>query len=201
MINMTKNTVEFDNNANRPLSMHPNKFSLWLFMITVVMLFGAFTSAYLVRRDGGNWLLFELPTIFLWNTCLLIVSSLTMHMAYVYAKKDEIEKVKYYVLATIVLGLAFMGFQMIGAWNSLTEINVFFGGKESNPAGSFVYVFFFVHVMHLVAGVGFLLFLYIQTVKLKVNSKSMLQMEMTATFLHFLDLLWVYLYVFLLINN
>ncbi len=201
MIEITKKTTEFENNAHRPLSMHPNKFSLWLFMITVVMLFAAFTSAYLVRRDGGDWLQFELPTIFLWNTCILVISSLTMHMAFVYAKKDEIEKVKYAVLATIFLGLAFMGFQMIGAWSSLIDIKVFLGGKESNPAGSFVYVFFIVHVLHLFAGIGFLIFLYRQTLKLKVNSKSMLQMEMTATFWHFLDLLWVYLYVFLLINN
>jgi len=187
--------------AQRPLSMHPNKFSLWLFMITVVMLFAAFTSAYLVRRDAGAWLEFDLPLIFLVNTLILVFSSITMHIAYLAAKKDELEKVKYAVLSTIFLGLLFMGLQMIGAWKSLMDINVFLGGKESNPAGSFVYVFFIVHVIHLVAGIGFLLFLYNQVVKFKVHSKNMLQMEMSTTFWHFLDLLWVYLYVFLLINN
>ncbi len=188
-------------NAQRPLSMHPNKFSLWLFMITVVMLFGAFTSAYLVRSEAGDWLQFKLPTIFLVNTLLLVFSSVTMHYAYICAKKDEVEKMKYSILATIGIGLLFMGLQMIGAWASLMEINVYLGGKESNPAGSFVYVFFIVHVIHLVAGVGFLLYLYREAVKFRVHSKNMLQMEMSATFWHFLDLLWVYLYVFLLINN
>jgi cytochrome c oxidase subunit 3 len=193
--------IETHEHANRPLSMHPNKFSLWLFMITVVMLFGAFTSAYLVRRDGGDWLQFKLPHIFLVNTGVLVLSSLTMHLAYFFAKKDELEKMKYSILATIFLGLLFMGLQMIGAWSSLMEIKVFLGGKESNPAGSFVYVFFIVHVLHLVAGIGFLIYLYTEAVKFKVHSKNMLQMEMSATFWHFLDLLWVYLYVFLLINN
>lgn len=188
-------------NAQRPLSMHPNKFALWLFMITVVMLFGAFTSAYLVRREAGDWLQFKIPTIFLVNTLILVGSSLTMQLAHGWAKKDEFEKMKYAILATIGLGLLFMGMQMIGAWASLMEIKVYLGGKESNPAGSFVYIFFIVHVMHLIAGVGFLLYLYSQVVKFKVHSKNMLLMEMSATFWHFLDLLWVYLYVFLLINN
>lgn len=188
-------------NAQRPLSMHPNKFALWLFMITVVMLFGAFTSAYLVRREAGDWLQFRIPTIFLVNTLILVASSVTMHLAYGFAKKDEFGKMKYAILATIGLGLLFMGMQMIGAWASLMDIKVYLGGKESNPAGSFVYIFFIVHVMHLIAGVGFLVYLYVQAIKFKVHSKNMLQMEMSATFWHFLDLLWVYLYVFLLINN
>ncbi len=192
------NTYEY---AQRPLSMHPNKFSLWLFMITVVMLFGAFTSAYLVRREAGDWLQFKIPTIFLVNTLILVFSSVTMHFAYVSAKNDQLERMKYAILATIGLGLLFTGLQMIGAWTSLMDINVYLGGKESNPAGSFVYVFFIVHVIHLIAGIGFLVYLYMQTFKLKVHSKNMLQMEMSATFWHFLDLLWVYLYVFLLINN
>jgi len=186
--------------------MHPNKFALWLFMITVVMLFGAFTSAYIVRKDGGDWLQFKLPSVFLYNTAILVLSSVTMHMAYLKAKKDEIEKVKLYVLVTLFLGLLFMGLQMTVGGYSLADMNIPFGGidangKPANPAGSFVYVFFFVHVMHIIAGVGFLINLYIQTAKLKVNSQNMLTMEMASTFWHFLDLLWVYLYVFLVINN
>ncbi len=196
----TKKSGAYEN-AQRPLSMHPNKFALWLFMITVTMLFAAFTSAYMVRSAERDWLQFELPSIFLINTAVLVLSSVTMHLAYVYAKKDELEKVKYYVLGTLLLGLVFMVLQMTVGGYSLVNMGIPFGGRESNPAGSFVYVFFFVHVMHLIVGVGFLIYLYMETVKYKVHSKNMLQMEMSATFWHFLDLLWVYLYVFLLINN
>jgi cytochrome c oxidase subunit 3 len=188
-------------NVQRPLSMHPNKFSLWLFMITVVMLFAAFTSAYMVRSAERDWMKFQLPMIFLFNTGVLLLSSVSMHFAYIYAKKDEIQKIKYAVLTTIFLGLLFMVLQMTAAWASLVDIKIYLGGIESNPAGSFVYVFFIVHVLHLIAGICFLIYLYMETVKLRVNSKNMLQMEMSATFWHFLDLLWVYLYVFLLINN
>ncbi len=195
-----KRTGAYDN-VQRPLSMHPNKFSLWLFMITVVMLFAAFTSAYMVRSAEKDWLQFQLPTIFMINTGILMLSSITMHLAYINAKKDEIEKVKLFVLATIFIGIVFMVLQMTAAWSSLMDIKIYLGGKDSNPAGSFVYVFFIVHVLHLIAGVCFLIYLYSQTVKFKVHSKNMLQMEMSATFWHFLDLLWVYLYVFLLINN
>lgn len=69
------------------LSMHPLKFALWLFIVTVVMIFAALTSAYIVRQSEGNWLIFELPNIFLYNTIVLVASSVTMHLAYLAAKR------------------------------------------------------------------------------------------------------------------
>ena len=187
-------------NAQRPLSMHPKKFALWLFMVTVVMLFAAFTSAYLVRRDAGNWLLFNLPSLLNVNTVVIILSSVTMQLAYWAAKKDELEKLKLYILATTILGIAFLVLQVF-AWGQLVDGGIFFGGKGSNPAGSFLYVFTGLHGFHLISGVIYLLVVLFKTFNYQVHSKNMLQIEMCTTYWHFLDLLWVYLYVFLLINN
>ncbi|MEQ9656987.1 MAG: cytochrome oxidase subunit III, partial [Fulvivirga sp.] len=80
--------------AKRPLSMHPKKFGLWLFMITVVMIFASLTSAYIVRQAEGNWVVFELP-MEMWITSVIIaISSISMQMAYFAAKKDNLERVK-----------------------------------------------------------------------------------------------------------
>ena len=80
--------------AQKPLAMHPKKFAMWLFIATVVMLFAALTSAYIVRQAEGNWMIFELPKLFYVNTAVIIVSSFTMHWAYWSAKKDLLEKTK-----------------------------------------------------------------------------------------------------------
>ncbi len=179
------------------LSMHPKKFALWLFMVTVVMLFAAFTSAYIVRQSEGNWLQFELPAAFWITSGIIVLSSITMHWAYLSAKKDNLDAVKLAMGITTVLGIAFLVGQFM-AWGELVKENVYFVG---NPAGSFVYVFTGLHGVHLIGGVVFLLIVLIQTFRYKVHAKSLDQIEMCATYWHFLDGLWLYLFLFLLLNN
>ena len=181
----------------RPLAMNPRKFALWLFMITVVMIFAALTSAYIVRQGEGNWMLFKLP-FELWVTSgIILLSSATMHWAYLSAKRDELEKVKIAVAITTLLGIAFLVGQVY-VWNALVDRNVFFVG---NPSGSFLYVLSGLHGLHLVSGVIFLIIVLISTLKYKVHSKNLNQIQMCATYWHFLDALWIYLFVFLLINH
>jgi cytochrome c oxidase subunit 3 len=78
----------------KQLSMNPKKFAMWLFIASVMMLFAAFTSAYVVRRAEGNWVLFELPKLFYYTSAVVILSSITMQLAYLAAKKDDEAKVK-----------------------------------------------------------------------------------------------------------
>ncbi len=107
---MVDNRIE-DNQTSS--GVHPLKFSLWLIIISIIMMFAAFTSAYIVRREEGNWLEFELPTIMLINTVIIILSSVAMQWAYVSAKKDSIGNVKIGLILTFVLGTAFLVVQ----WN------------------------------------------------------------------------------------
>ena len=65
--------------AEQPIAMHPKKFALWLFIVTVVMIFASLTSAYIVRQSEGNWLEFDLPEIFWYNSAIIILSSITLH--------------------------------------------------------------------------------------------------------------------------
>src|SRR3977135_3347679 len=92
----------------KPISMHPKKFAMWLFLASVGMLFAALTSAYVVRQAEGNWVYFDLPKVFYITTFLILLSSVTMQWAYGAAKKDNLEKVKILVTITSILGLAFL---------------------------------------------------------------------------------------------
>jgi cytochrome c oxidase subunit 3 len=183
--------------AKKPLSMNPKKFALWLFMVSVVMIFAALTSAYIVRQAEGNWLFFDLPQLFWINSGIIVISSITMHWGYLSAKRDNLESVKTATGITAVLGLAFLVGQYL-AWGALVENSVYFVG---NPSGSFVYVLSGLHGLHIVSGVIFLMILFRSAMKLKVHSKSMNQIEMCATYWHFLGGLWLYLFIFLLLNR
>lgn len=183
--------------ASKPLAMHPKKFALWLFIASVVMIFASLTSAYIVRQSDGNWMLFDLPNLFWITSAIILLSSGTMHWAYVSAKKDDLEGTKIAISITLVLGLAFLVGQFM-AWGELVKRNVYFVG---NPSGSFVYVISGLHGMHIIGGVVFLLIVLAAAFRYKVHAKNLSQIEMCATYWHFLDVLWLYLFVFLLLNR
>ncbi len=179
------------------LSMHPKKFALWLFIVSIVMLFAALTSAFIVKQADGNWLSFKLPGIFLLNTIVIAMSSLTMHLAYSAAKKDLLQRVKWMLLITVSLGILFLIGQYI-SWSELINENVYF--VSNYASGSFIYIFTGLHGLHLISGLIFLLITFISSLRLKIHAKNLLQIEMCMTYWHFLGGLWVYLYVFLLFN-
>ncbi len=179
------------------LSMHPKKFALWLFIVSVVMLFAALTSAYIVKQSDGNWLSFELPGIFAINTVIIAISSLTMHLAYLTAKKDSLDRIKWMLLITVILGLLFLFGQYV-SWSELVKHNVYF--VSNYPSGSFIYIFTGLHGLHLVSGIVFLLITFRSSLLAKIHSKNLAQIEMCMTYWHFLGGLWLYLYLFLLFN-
>lgn len=183
--------------AKRPLSMNPKKFALWLFIVSVCMIFASMTSAYIVRQSEGNWQIFDLPPMFWVTSVIIVVSSGTMHWAYMAAKRDSLEVVKVAMSITTLLGIAFLVGQVMG-WGELVANNVYFVG---NPSGSFVYVLSGLHGLHIVGGVVFLLITLVAVFRYQVHSKSLNLIEMCATFWHFLDALWLYLFVFLLLNR
>ena len=74
----------------KTMTMNPKRFLLWMFMVSIVMIFASLTSAYIVRQAEGNWLLFELPSILYVNTGVIIMSSIFMHWAYMAARRDNL---------------------------------------------------------------------------------------------------------------
>ena len=181
--------------AKRPLSMHPKKFALWLFLVTVFMIFAALSSAYIVRQSDGNWLVFDLPDLFLVTTGIILLSSATMHWAYISVKKDNMEQAKVAVGITTVLGLTFLAGQIL-AWAELVKNSIHLVG---NPSGSFVYIISGLHGLHIIGGIIFLIVVFVSVFEVKIHSKNMLRIEMCVTYWHFLGGLWLYLFVFLLL--
>ncbi len=183
--------------VEQPISMHPKKFALWLFLVTVLMIFAALTSAYIVRQAEGNWLEYELPEIFWVTSGIVVLSSIAMQFAYFAAKKDNFLGLRIGMVATVLLGIGFLVGQWY-SWVALVDREVFFVG---NPAGSFLYVFTGLHAVHLISGVIFLIIVLISTFRYKVHSQALNTLEMATTYWHFLGGLWLYLFLFLLLNH
>lgn len=183
--------------ANRPqqvLTMHPQKFALWLFLVTVTMMFAALTSAYVVKQADNNWLVFDMPKAFIYTSICIFLSSVSMQWAYISAKRDSMGQLKLSIAITFVLGIAFLVGQYL-SWSELVAMDVYFVG---NPAGSFIYVLTGLHGVHLISALIFLLVVFIAVFRYKVHSKRLTRIEMCATYWHFLGALWLYLYFFLL---
>jgi cytochrome c oxidase subunit III len=198
MVDKMAAEIKIVEEAKKPLAMNPKKFAMWLFIVTVCMLFAAWTSAYIVKRAEAGWAEIEMPNQFYINSIIILVSSFTMFWAQWAARRDNIEMVKLSLSLTGVLGVSFLVGQWI-AWEKLVEMNAHFTG--GNVSHSFLYVLTGIHGLHIVGGLVFLIIVLISTFRYKVHSKNMTQMEMCATFWHFLDVLWLYLFVFLLINR
>lgn len=184
--------------AKKPLAMHPKKFALWLFIASVVMLFGAWTSAYIVKRGDAGWAEVVLPWHFWVNTALILASSVTMIGATYAARRDNSDLLKLMIAITSILGVAFLGGQIL-AYDELVALNEYFTG--GNVSHSFIYVLTGAHGVHVVSGVVFLLIVLGAAFRNRIHSGNMNQIEMCATYWHFLGILWTYLFVFLILNK
>jgi cytochrome c oxidase subunit 3 len=188
------------NQKSTSSGVHPLKFTLWLIIISIIMMFAAFTSAYIVRKEEGNWLEFSLPDNLILNTGILLVSSFFMQLSYHAARKDNLQQLKIFLGITAALGLAFL-FGQLQAWSNLVDRKIFFGGADANPSGSFLYVLTGVHGFHLITGLIFIFIVLISSIQYKVHSRNLLRIELCTIYWHFLGGLWVYLYLFLTLNH
>lgn len=169
---------------------------LWIGIVSIIMLFSGLTSAYVVRADNGNWLVFQLPSIAIISTGIIITSSLTMLLAQMAIKKDNFRATSLYLFITFVLGLAFTYTQYLG-WKELTVQGIFFLGKYSNASGSFLYLIAVVHLLHLFGGLIALLITLAKSLRKRYNAQDYVGIELSAIYWHFLDALWIYLFLFL----
>jgi cytochrome c oxidase subunit 3 len=169
---------------------------LWVAIASIVMLFAGLTSAYVVRADNGNWLLFNLPNAFFLSTAVIITSSITLFMAVRMAKKNHKTGTIIGVLLTFILGIVFTYTQFAG-YHELTAKGIVFAGKYSNAAGSFLYALTGLHLAHLFGGLISLFVTLINSMRGKYNAENTLGLELTSIYWHFLDIFWVYLFLFL----
>ena len=173
------------------------KMMLWFGIISLIMSFAGWTSAFVVSSKRQDWLTdFDLPSAFTVSTVLIIISSITFLVAKYFLNKGNNQATSGFLLATLLLGLGFIYNQFVG-FNQIIEQGYNFTGPTSNITMSFIYLIAVVHILHVVAGLICLLVVIYNHFKQKYNATNMLGFELAGTFWHFVDLLWLYLFLFL----
>ena len=185
-------TVSRQNERKR---IHPHKFTLWVGMGSIFMMFAGLTSAYIVRRNQANWLEFGLPKIFWYSTLVIIISSVTMHLSLKAFKAREMARYRTLITVTAALGVLFATLQGFG-FNQLHKNGVQLLGRGSNPAASFLAIITGLHVLHVLGGVIALLIIFFRAYSSKTKNYSAVPVEVVSSYWHFVDILWIYLFIF-----
>jgi cytochrome c oxidase subunit III len=172
------------------------KMLLWFAIISMIMVFAGLTSAYIVSKSRPDWKSLELPSSFYISTGVILFSSVTFHFAKKAIQKDNRSATTQMLLATLLLGILFVYFQING-FQQLLSIGLYPTGPTSSVTTSFLWLFVVVHFLHLAGGIISLLTVIYNHFKQKYNSTQTLGIELGAIFWHFLDFLWLYLFLFL----
>ncbi|WP_345947735.1 cytochrome c oxidase subunit 3 [Mucilaginibacter sp. PAMB04274] len=174
------------------------KFMIWLIVTTSFMLFAALGSVFIiaVAQSPSGKIGVQLPLTFAVSTLVIIVSSYTLHLAGRAGMALAFKKQKQLLSATIILGIVFFVLQL-EAWNQLIHANVLF--KNLNSPQTFIYVLTGAHLLHILIGLILLGYTLAGRIGNKANVRVNLRMDVSAIFWHFLDGLWVFLYLFMLI--
>jgi cytochrome c oxidase subunit 3 len=175
--------------------LHPHKFALWVGMASILMMFAGFTSAYIVKRNDSNWLEFRLPPIFWFSTAVILLSSLTIHLATKSFKARNMARYRTLITATAALGVLFVILQWTG-FQYLQDHGVKLIGSNSNASGSFLGVITGVHMLHVLGGVVVLLVMFLKAFSSRKRNYSSVPIEVAGTYWHFVDGIWIYLFVF-----
>jgi cytochrome c oxidase subunit 3 len=166
-------------------------------MISITMMFAGLTSALVVSKSRPDWLKdFHMPSAFFISTAIILLCSVTIHLAKKAVKRDDRKATTSFLLATLALGLGFVYFQFQG-FAQLFENHLYPVGGAGSITISFLYVLVYVHLAHLSGGIISLLIIIYNHFKQKYNSSQFLGIELGAMYWHFLDFLWIYLFLFL----
>lgn len=178
--------------SRKVTKIHPQKFAMWIAIATIIMMFAGFTSGYIVRRSQGMWEVFDMPKIFIASTIAIVLSSVCMHFSVRSFKKEKFSGFRVLLVATLLLGVAFSVMQLIGFYE-MHERNLKIAG---NPSSSFLYIIAGIHILHILGGVITIIYQLIKTRKDEKTADKVVGLEIVSTYWHFVDILWIYLYVF-----
>jgi len=174
---------------------HPHKFTLWVAIGSIVMMFAGLTSAFIVKSNQTNWISVEMPKVFWVSTAVILLSSLTIQSALRSFKQRKMGQYRALVAVTLLLGVGFIVLQWMG-FGELWKQHITFRGSG---AGQFLYVIFGLHAIHVLGGVITLLVMFLRTFTGSVKLYSSVPIEVAAIYWHFVDLLWIYLLIFFIV--
>jgi cytochrome c oxidase subunit 3 len=174
------------------------RIGVWVAISSILMLFVALASAYIVRSASGNdWQPIVMPKVLWLSTALILISSLTMELSRRSLRPKSDAGYGRWLIVTIALGLAFLASQVI-AWRQLVRQGAYLA---SNPYNSFFYLFTAAHGLHLLGGILALSYLLLRTMKKRDTVEGELRRAGAAgaatIYWHFMDGLWVALFLLL----
>ncbi len=176
---------------------HPHKFTLWVALGSIIMMFAGLTSAYVVKRDQPGWTTFSIPKAFWYSTAVILVSSLTVQMALRSFKEREMLRYRNLLTTTAVLGIVFLLLQ----WTGFREIWHTGITLRGSGGGQFLYVIAGLHAVHVLGGIIALLVMLARAYVSQIRSYNSIPVELMSTYWHFVDLLWIYLFIFFMAIN
>lgn len=188
-MNLAINSIEKTN-----YKIHPKMFALYLGMGSMIMLFTALASAVIVKKgDFKHWEPVELPSLFLYSTLVIIISSIFIQFANHSLKVESITKFKFNAIIALLLSIVFVIVQWLG-WNQLMANKVMLNG---NPSGSYIYVISGFHGFHYIFGILILFFLIIRSKsKYIVTAEGKLHFSMLTQYWHFIGIVWFFIFLF-----
>ena len=189
-----------DDDGKRPPKRRPSPRRYYtgiaLGIVSVLMFFMALASAYLVRRGSADWVPVRVPMLMWFNTAVLLVSSGTIEMA---RKRlgllDVVGFTRLWGLTT-VLGVVFLIGQVV-AWRQLVGEGIYLA---SNPASSIFYIFTGAHALHVIGGVGALLYVAWRNFE-RAQVTRVVAAEVASYYWHFMDALWLFLLALLYLGK
>ena len=173
--------------------LHPHKFTLWVGIGSIIMMFAALTSAYIVRHAQHNWLEFSMPKVFWYSTAVIIASSITIHLAVKAFRSRERNRYRSLLTITALLGVLFAILQFYGFYD-LYNRGVQIIGKGSNPSASFLGIITGLHVVHVLGGIIALLVVFLRAYSRKIKSYDSTPIEILSIYWHFVDIVWIFLF-------
>lgn len=196
-----------DNQPKYSMAIHPAFLALGLLLAGITMMFLSCTVAYTYTRIEHGLTPLKLPLIFLLNTLILIMSSISLYRAQIAYKKDDTNQYKWALNITLILSVLFLGAQILG-WKELFDQNIAF---QSGNGASYLYLISGLHFLHVLIGIPFLGYFLITARNKMVEPVSVLiyfsdpakrlQLRLITWYWHFLDILWIYLVVFFVVNS
>jgi cytochrome c oxidase subunit 3 len=189
-MDLTQGTIEEKNKRAK-------KMMLWFAIISLIMSFAAWTSAFIVSSSRPDWLKdFQLPDSFVISTIVIMISSLSFILAKRALKRQNQKATTIWLLVTLLLGAIFI-FNQFNGFQQIINQGYNFTGPTSNVTMSYIYLIAMVHILHVIVGLICLLVVIYNHFKQKYQTENMLGFELAATFWHFIDILWIYLFLFL----
>jgi cytochrome c oxidase subunit 3 len=173
------------------------KMMLWFGIISLGMSFAGLTSAYIVSRTSDVWLKdLALPQAFYLSLVVIVLSSFTMHFAKTKVMKEERKISMLLLWTTFLLGTAFIWLQFKGFSEMINDFGINFTGPTSTTKGTFIFLIAAVHIAHVVVALISVLVVIYNHYKQRYKDGKTLGIELAATFWHFVDILWIYLFLF-----